>query len=579
MSTVITLIQAEEVVNQGIVKGSPLSSRFDASQISPNIEEAERRFFKTFINDEFYNDLVAQKNPTPSNYNNDLGPIVLAYPNNALYETLWTQKFFSYLSRACYHESLDNIVVQIGSNGAFVNDTEYGQNVGISGLKFLKDSALQTLEGMQPSIIKYLCDNKANYPLWNSEEYCGECSDNKRQNRRFCFQIKNKSKKMSTKNLAKTITVLEDGKLSVFLNSGQEVYIQPPLVVDTLDNIDELIIRGEDKNNAKVDTTVSELDGVPFAGTFEDLETALRELAKKGNGLFSGASGGGGGLPPDAATETKQDVQIDQLDEVLSNQDEQTVFQEKITEQLAVRGVNTYIDLSLSASTPWAGFPVTINEFQWNDGTFFPANTYPITPTEVNDTTELADLWNANVPDNLLEARDSNTLYIKEGSAPIPTDNNGLIQFSTSVPAFGVFPYIKVAAWSEEPDAVESSVNKIENKVTQLADGGESLVSTENGIATYNNPTNIAITLVPAAVKRENVFIQCHSGSLWIRLKPAATTPNEREGIYLKAIDGVPAHANIPTLSNGQKYTGEISLINAVDGEEPTYSISILNRP
>jgi len=384
---------------------------------------------------------------------------------------------------------------------------------------------------------------------------------------------------MSTKNLAKTITVLEDGKLSVFLNSGQEVYIQPPLVVDTLDNIDELIIRGEDKNNAKVDTTVSELDGVPFAGTFEDLETALRELAKKGNGLFSGASGGGGGLPPDAATETKQDVQIDQLDEVLSNQDEQTVFQEKITEQLAVRGVNTYIDLSLSASTPWAGFPVTINEFQWNDGTFFPANTYPITPTEVNDTTELADLWNANVPDNLLEARDSNTLYIKEGSAPIPTDNNGLIQFSTSVPAFGVFPYIKVAAWSEEPDAVESSVNKIENKVTQLADGGESLVSTENGIATYNNPTNIAITLVPAAVKRENVFIQCHSGSLWIRLKPAATTPNEREGIYLKAIDGVPAHANIPTLSNGQKYTGEISLINAVDGEEPTYSISILNRP
>jgi len=179
MSTVITLIQAEEVVNQGIVKGSPLSSRFDASQISPNIEEAERRFFKTFINDEFYNDLVAQKNPTPSNYNNDLGPIVLAYPNNALYETLWTQKFFSYLSRACYHESLDNIVVQIGSNGAFVNDTEYGQNVGISGLKFLKDSALQTLEGMQPSIIKYLCDNKANYPLWNSEEYCGECSDNK----------------------------------------------------------------------------------------------------------------------------------------------------------------------------------------------------------------------------------------------------------------------------------------------------------------------------------------------------------------------------------------------------------------
>ena len=84
MSTVITLIQAEEVVNQGIVKGSPLSNRFDASQIAFNIPEAERRFLKTFINSEFFDNLVAEKNPIPSNYNPDLGPIVLAYPTNVL---------------------------------------------------------------------------------------------------------------------------------------------------------------------------------------------------------------------------------------------------------------------------------------------------------------------------------------------------------------------------------------------------------------------------------------------------------------------------------------------------------------
>jgi len=179
MSTETTLIQAAEVVNQGILKGSPLSSRFDASQISPNIGEAERRFFKTFINDEFYNDLVAEKNPTPSNYNSDLGALVEAFPTNADYETLWKEKFFPFLSRACYHESLDNIVIQIGSNGGFVNHTEYGDNVGIKGLKFLKDSALQTLEGMQPDIIKYLCDNKDKYPLWDAEPYCGECDQTK----------------------------------------------------------------------------------------------------------------------------------------------------------------------------------------------------------------------------------------------------------------------------------------------------------------------------------------------------------------------------------------------------------------
>lgn len=177
MSTVTTIIQAAEVVNQGILKGSPLSSRFDASQISPNIAEAERRFLKTFINPEFYDNLISEKNTLPSNYNPDLGAIVLAYPTNALYETLWTQKLFPYLSRAAYHESLDGIVVQIGSNGAFVNHTDYGDNVGIKGLKFLKDSALQTLEGMKPDIVKYLCDNKASYPLWDHEPFCGDCED------------------------------------------------------------------------------------------------------------------------------------------------------------------------------------------------------------------------------------------------------------------------------------------------------------------------------------------------------------------------------------------------------------------
>ena len=51
MSTVDTLIQASEVVNQGIVRGAPMGNRFDASQIAPNIAEGERRFLKNFINE------------------------------------------------------------------------------------------------------------------------------------------------------------------------------------------------------------------------------------------------------------------------------------------------------------------------------------------------------------------------------------------------------------------------------------------------------------------------------------------------------------------------------------------------
>jgi hypothetical protein len=50
MSTVLTLLQAQEVVNQGIVKATPQYSRFDANKIAPNIAQAELRFLKSSIN-------------------------------------------------------------------------------------------------------------------------------------------------------------------------------------------------------------------------------------------------------------------------------------------------------------------------------------------------------------------------------------------------------------------------------------------------------------------------------------------------------------------------------------------------
>lgn len=200
MSTIITLIQAAEVVNQGIVKGAPLGNRFDASQIAPNISEAERRFLKTFINQDFFNDLVAQKNTAPSNYNSDLGPIVLAYPTNTEYETLWTQWLFPYLSKASVHESLDTVGLIIGSNGVFFNESQFTQNAGLSGITYLKDSLMETLKDLQPAIIKFLCDNKADYPLFDSEKYCDDCGDKENSiGRNAGFVLKNKKKKWQTK--------------------------------------------------------------------------------------------------------------------------------------------------------------------------------------------------------------------------------------------------------------------------------------------------------------------------------------------------------------------------------------------
>lgn len=65
---------------------------------------------------------------------------------------------------------------------------------------------------------------------------------------------------------------------------------------------------------------------------------------------------------------------------------------------------------SFGASAP--AFPFTVNIFDWSRTTLPPGSiSYPIAPTVVNDTTELAALWNANVPGAELIARDARTLY------------------------------------------------------------------------------------------------------------------------------------------------------------------------
>jgi hypothetical protein len=95
---------------------------------------------------------------------------------------------------------------------------------------------------------------------------------------------------MSTLKLAKSITVLEDGKLSIFLFDNKEVYLQPTIIVDTLDSLQRLKIR-DSVNYVDIDTSIEEIGGSPFGGTFPQLETAIRELAKSANSI--NYSGGG----------------------------------------------------------------------------------------------------------------------------------------------------------------------------------------------------------------------------------------------------------------------------------------------
>ena len=87
-----------------------------------------------------------------------------------------------------------------------------------------------------------------------------------------------------------SITVLEDGKLSAF-TGAVETYLQPQIEVNTKDNLNQLLIKDKYNNSVLCDTTITSINGVAFSGSFADLETQIRELAKQANELHSGQGG------------------------------------------------------------------------------------------------------------------------------------------------------------------------------------------------------------------------------------------------------------------------------------------------
>lgn len=113
--------------------------------------------------------------------------------------------------------------------------------------------------------------------------------------------------------LTKSILVLEDGKISAFDFQNKETYIQPEIIVNTLDAIQQITMFGQFRETINIDTTIQEIDGVAFAGTFAQLETALRLAAKKANGLAVGGVGGGGGGDATAANQLLEITEIQKL--------------------------------------------------------------------------------------------------------------------------------------------------------------------------------------------------------------------------------------------------------------------------
>ncbi len=167
------------MVNGGILKATPLNSRFDLTLIAPHIADAERLHVVPEICETFYDALMTKKAGAVSNYNTSIGPLAKAFPagDDAAYETLWTKYLMNLCAWAVYYEALPFIVMQTGSNGVFLPQGEHAQNVGVSGAKYLQDTALRRLRALQDITKEYLCANSDSFPAFCKSDICTGCDD------------------------------------------------------------------------------------------------------------------------------------------------------------------------------------------------------------------------------------------------------------------------------------------------------------------------------------------------------------------------------------------------------------------
>ena len=173
----LTLIQSDEVINGGRLAPTPLSRRFDANLIESKIYAAMLRFVRPVLGLELYNALVAEKQTTVSNYNPKLGPLQDAF-TTASFEALWQLVVRDMCASAVVHVALPNIVTQIGSNGVYNINTEYGESTGKPGAMDLQDEELKTFNVLAKEFRRYMCTQTENpdfQGLYDFEKYCEEC--------------------------------------------------------------------------------------------------------------------------------------------------------------------------------------------------------------------------------------------------------------------------------------------------------------------------------------------------------------------------------------------------------------------
>lgn len=161
------LIQPLEVIQGGTARPSPADIRLDKTLVSPHIQAAEYRWVRETLGGSFYDVLVTEKGTSS------------AFSTPA-YQTLWDTHLKSLCANAVLYEASPYIVMQLGTNGLYLIDNEYGKNAGMDGVKFYQDTLRQRITLQQNMIKDYLCASAGYFPYFSASAIgCPDsnCSD------------------------------------------------------------------------------------------------------------------------------------------------------------------------------------------------------------------------------------------------------------------------------------------------------------------------------------------------------------------------------------------------------------------
>ena len=156
--------QPIEVIQGGTDRPTPADIRLDKTLVSPHISVAEFRWVKDAIGSDFYAALVAEKGDSS------------AFTTPA-YQTLWETNLKSLWANAVLYEATVFAVMQLGTNGLYLIDNEYGKNAGIEGAKFYQDTLRQRIMTQQQMTKDWLCASASAIPDFvPSAVGCPDCS-------------------------------------------------------------------------------------------------------------------------------------------------------------------------------------------------------------------------------------------------------------------------------------------------------------------------------------------------------------------------------------------------------------------